>query len=117
MPNIQDIWEEIEEHKKEQKEIRAVYAGMLENAPGYEDVLEDLKTAKARKKQIETGVQAAMDEKMTRLEFLKHEIGEKKQLLADLALKNLLSGQRVEVRGRNDAEYEPLFAVRFRKRT
>ncbi len=59
--NIQDIWDRIEEIKKEQREIRAVYKDMLSATGDRETLLEELETLKARKKQMEADVAGQMD--------------------------------------------------------
>jgi hypothetical protein len=37
------------------------------------------------------------------------------ELLADLALNQLVSGETVEIVDENDQKYEPIFSVRFKK--
>lgn len=116
MQSIQDIWNKIEELKKEQKDIRAVYKDMLYSSGEYQELKDQMETLKARKKQMEIGVAGEMQEKMRRLDFLKHEVAEQNQLLSDLSLSNLMKGERVEITGANNTAYDPLFSVRFRKR-
>jgi predicted nucleic acid-binding Zn-ribbon protein len=116
MPNIQEIWNRIEEIKQEQKEIRAAYRDIL-NSVEYESLTEELDSLKTRKKQFERNAAISMEEKMNRLDFLKRQFAEENQLLSDLALSTLLKGERVEVTGVNDIAYDPLFSVKFRKRS
>jgi hypothetical protein len=116
MPNTQDIFNRIEEARKEQREIRSVYRDMLAASEEYEQVADELKTLKTRKKQIEVGLQNQMSSKWQQFELLQRGIVQDRQLLADAALKDLLGGQPVRVTGLRDEEYEPLFAVRFIKK-
>ena len=116
MPNTQDIFSRIEEAKREQREIKSVYRDMLASSEEYENMTDELKTLKAKKKQIETSMQNQMSEKWTRFETLQRGIVDDRQLMADAALKDLLAGEPVRVTGLRDEEYEPLFAVRFRKK-
>lgn len=117
MRTIQEIWDSIEEAKKEQREIRSVYKDMLNSTGEYEDLLDELQKLKTRKKQMETAVASQMEDKMRRFDLLKHEVAEAKQTLADLSLTTLMRGEKVEVSGPNDTAYDPLFSVRFQKRS
>jgi hypothetical protein len=114
--NTQDIFNRIEEAKREQREIKSVYRDMLASSEEYENLTDELKTLKAKKKQIETGMQNQMSEKWSRFEVLQRGVVDDRQLLADAALKDLLNGEPVRVVGQREEEYEPLFAVRFRKK-
>jgi predicted nucleic acid-binding Zn-ribbon protein len=117
MPDIQEIWNRIEEAKREQREIKNIYKDMLASSEQYESLTEELKTLKAQKKMIETGVQDQMSEKWKQAELLQRAIVDDRELLADAALKYLLNGKTIQVKGLRDEEYEPLFAVRFRKKS
>ena len=116
MKDIQEVWDTIQEYKREQKEIKSTYRDMLKASSEYEDTIDELQTLKAKKKQIETGIQNQMGDKSERLELLAFKITEAKQLMADLALSTLVKGERVTVKGAGDAEYEPIFAVSFKKK-
>lgn len=116
MPDIQEIFSRVQENQREVRDINRIKKDMLSSAAEYSDVVDELETLRARKKQIEEGIASQMSDKVERAERLKHEITDDRQLMADLALKNLISGQAVRVKGSSDEEYEPLFSVRFRKK-
>ena len=116
MPNVQEIWDRIEEAKREQKEIRSVYKDMLASSAEYQTLGDDLAALKARKKQLEQGMKDQMSDKWRKVETLQRSIVDDRQLLADAALRDLLAGQAVKVVGAKSEEYEPLFTVRFQKK-
>jgi hypothetical protein len=116
MPSTQEIFNRIEEAKRTQREIKSIYRDMLASNEEYENITDELKAIKAKKKQIETSTQNQMSEKWKEYELLQRGIVDDRQLLADSALKDLLNGQLVQVVGLREEEYEPLFAVRFRKK-
>jgi hypothetical protein len=116
MLTLQEIFNRIQEHQREMRELTRIKKDLLESAGDYESLVEETKTLRARKKQMENGVEARMTEQAKKIELLKRAVADDKQLLADLALKNLLQGETVKVVGSREEEYEPLFTVRFRKK-
>jgi len=54
-------------------------------------------------------------EEFDKIEGLKLNIAGDAQILSDLALTQLTSGQEVKIVDENKVEYEPIFTVRFKK--
>jgi hypothetical protein len=116
MQDIQEIWNRIEDAKRELRELKASYKDALNSTGEYEDLLDELKRQKDKKKTIEAAVDAQFAENSEKMERLAKGISTDKQMMADIALSNLLKGQIVKVVGPNDTEFEPHFSVRFAKK-
>lgn len=115
MQNIQDIFNRIQETKIEHRNIKDMYRDALESSKEYRDILEKLKELKARKKEIEQQTQADLGSDYIKIDTLKLDLKHDKELLSDIALNNLIKGEPVKVVDKSNAEYEPVFSVRFRK--
>lgn len=113
--NIQEIFKRIQDKKREQRDLKKIYRDALSINGGYQESLEELESLKLKKKKIEAGVQADFKEEFDKLEGLKLNIAGDSQILSDLALTQLTSGQPVKIIDENKVEYEPIFTVRFKK--
>lgn len=105
----------MQEKKKELKTLRAAYKDALENTASYKKILEDSKTLRAQKKQIEDGVKTEMGGDFIRMEELKKDIVENQSMINDIALSQMMKGEEVHIVDGNNVAYEPIFTVRFKK--
>lgn len=112
---LPDVFKRIQERKKEQRDLKAIYRDALSVNGEYQSVLEDLEALKIKKKKIEASIQADFKEEFDKLEGLKLNIAGDNQLLSDLAVSRLLGGEEVKIVDENKVEYEPVFSVRFQK--
>lgn len=115
MQNIQDVWQRMQETKREQKSIRLLYRDALEASREYREVTEQLKTLGQKKKQIEAETKAELGSQYERLSKLKKETELDREMLTDIAISTLMKGEPVKITDPEDNEYEPVFSVRFRK--
>lgn len=115
MKNIQEIFSQIKESSKEQREIRKEYRDALLQADDYEETTEKLDELKTEKKQIEEKVQGQMGNRWEKLDELKDELKDLKQMQNDVAMTTLMDGKTVEVKDEFDNLYEPVFSVSFKK--
>lgn len=115
MNDLQAVFNRIKETKRKQKQIRDMYKDSLATHQEYQEVLEKLDELKTRKKQIETIVQSEMEEDYRKLDAYKMHVKTDNELLSDLAINQLMSGETVEVVDENEQKYEPQFSVRFKK--
>jgi hypothetical protein len=115
MQDIQEVFARIQENKKALKDIKTMYKDMLLNTSGYEESVDEAKTARERKKSIENTVKAQMGSELTQLEDLKIDIESDHELLSDIAMTMLMKGQTVAVTDQYDNEFEPQFKVNFKK--
>lgn len=115
MKNIQEVFNRIEESKKEHRSLKAMYRDALENSREYRELLEKLKDLKAKKKEIEDRTKADLGQDWDRHEILKLDMKHDKEMLSDLALGHLVKGEAVKIVDHTEQELEPVFSVRFRK--
>ncbi|GEM_PF-372667 len=115
MKEIQEIFNELKETKREQSEIRAEYKDLLIQNQEYQELKEQLDELKMRKKEIETISQSQMGSRWDRLDDLKITIADLKQIQSDIAMTTLIEGKPVEVVDEYNNLYEPNFSVSFKK--
>jgi len=115
MSKLQEVFNRIKESKEEQKKIKRSYKDSLENSQEYKDVLEKLQALKENKKQIEERINNDFKTELSRLDTIKLDIQHDTEMMSDLALNQLVAGKTVEVKDKNDNDYEPLFKVTFKK--
>lgn len=115
MQNLQEIFARIQENKKKQKEIREMYKDMLANTPGYQELVDEAKAAREKKKTVETQIREQMATELTELEDLKIDYDSDMELMSDVAMTMIMKGQTVQVTDQYDNEYEPQFKVGFKK--
>jgi predicted nuclease with TOPRIM domain len=114
MPNIQEVFNRIEERKRETRSIKLLYRDALESSGEYREILKKLEQLRARKKQLEGSAWEEVGSR-DKFETTKLHIKEDREMLSDLALSTLMRGETVEVVDQDNNQYEPLFSVRFKK--
>lgn len=115
MNELQTVFERIKTTRQKQKEIRTQYKDLLAQDSEYQQLLEKLDALKARKKEIETVTKAELQSEFQKLDAYKMHIQNDQELLSDLAINQLMSGETVELVDENNQKYEPIFSVRFKK--
>ena len=103
------------EMKKEQKDLKEMYKDALAQADEYEEIVEQMKQLREKKKQIETRIQAEMGKAWEKLDDIKFEMETNKEMMTDIAMTTLMKGGRVEVKDEYENPYEPVFKVNFKK--
>lgn len=112
---IQEVFNRIKETKQKAKEIKVMYKDALEGTHEYKEICEKLEVLKAKKKQIENSTKEESGGEFKKLDAYKMHIKTDNELLSDLAINNLIEGKVVRLKDEHDQEYEPVFAVRFKK--
>ncbi len=115
MSELSTVFARIKDTKRKQKEIRAQYKDMLAQDNEYQELIEKLDALKARKKEIEGAIKAELQSEFQKLDAYKMHIQNDNELMSDLAINQLMSGETVELVDENDQKYEPIFSVRFKK--
>ena len=115
MQNIPDIFNRIEQSSREQRELKKLYKDALLGTGEYEEIADKLKSLKERKKQIEIAVAMQLADESKKIEVLKTEIENDKQLLTDVALSKYVKGERIDFTTEQNVKYEPVFTVRFKR--
>lgn len=115
MQHLQDVFNEIQAAKNEMKSITELYRNALTNNGEYQAIKEQMEELKQKKKQIEDAIQAELGSQYEKLEELKRDIKNNKEMMSDIAISTLMEGKTVEVRDELNILYEPKFAVTFKK--
>ncbi|EKE25677.1 MAG: hypothetical protein ACD_5C00075G0009 [uncultured bacterium] len=115
MGQLQMEFIETRELKKDLKDLKEMYKDTLANMDNYEEICEEIKTLREKKKEIELKAQAQMGRAWDKIEELKDEIKAKKEIINDLAINDLMKGQTVEVRDEFENDYEPIWSVKWKK--
>ncbi|MFA5886573.1 MAG: hypothetical protein WC863_02195 [Patescibacteria group bacterium] len=109
------VFKRIQDYKKEQRELKAMYRDALSVQGEYQKIKEEQEALKLKKKKIEATVQADFKSEFDKLEGLKLNIAGDNQLLSDLAVNQLVNGEALKIVDENQVAYEPIFSVRFKK--
>lgn len=115
MQDLQTIFNRLQEAKKKQKEIKASYKDALKNSSSYEDIVDQMKTLRAKKKEIEEAVRRDFSHEFTKLEDLKIDIESDVEMITDMAITQLMKGESIAIKDDDGKEYEPVFKVNFKK--
>ncbi len=115
MKNVQEVFNKIREMKKEQKDLRDMYKDALAQADKYEEIVEEIKVLREKKKEIEARVQAQLGRSWEKLEDLKLEVETHREMMNDVAISTLMKGETVMVKDEFDNAYEPIWKVNFKK--
>jgi predicted transcriptional regulator len=115
MNDLQTIFNRIKDKQKEQKTLKAVYRDVQANSREYQEVLEELKVLKEKKKKLEDGFHSEMRAELDQLDAIKSDIASDREMLSDIALTQLMKGETVGVQDEYENKYEPVFSVRFKK--
>lgn len=115
MVKLEEIFNKIQNSKKEQKKIKEIYRDALLNSVEYQKITEELSQLKEKKKKIEEAMKNDFSSEFTKLDNLKADIESDKILLTDIAINQLMKGKTVEVADDYNNKYEPIFSVKFKK--
>lgn len=115
MNDLQEVFNRIRETRSKTKEIRKMYKDSLIANQEYQQLVEKLDALKMRKKQIETEIKEDQMADFQKLDAYKMHVKNDIELMSDMALNKLVSGETVEVVDEAGDKYEPLFTVKFKK--
>lgn len=115
MQNLQEVYVKLQEKKKAKKELAKMFQDELKNNGEYQELLEEMKTLRERKKSIENTARASAFGTALQMEELDTDIKNSNEMLTDLALTMYLSRQTVEIVDEYNARLVPQFAVKFKK--
>jgi hypothetical protein len=115
MIDPQTVFQRISSLKKEQKELKTAYRDALGHDKHYQEALEAAKLAREKKATLESKVRADFGPEFERMDELKQNIADEEMMLSDLAFNSVIKGERLELYDENEAQYEPLVTVKFKK--
>lgn len=112
--SIQEIFNRLQEKRQQAKIIGRKYKDELATAQEYQQIREQLDKLRLKKKAYEKSVKEQAGANFGRIEELKFAIRQDAQLLSDVALTTIMKGESIAIKNEG-VEYEPVFAIRFRK--
>ena len=115
MANLQEIFNRIQQTKKEQKDIKSMHRDALANSNSLQEIIEELKTLREKKKGIEDTIKSDFLAELEKLDTLKLDLENDMMLLSDAALSKVMNGELVEITDEYENKYEPIFKVQFKK--
>jgi hypothetical protein len=115
MAHLQEIFDRIKCYKKEKSEISESYRDALNNSEAYQNTLDELRRLKAKKKSIEERIQEECSGDYSKIKNLQKEIIEDNQRMSDLAVRQMMKGESVEIMDSFNNKYEPIIKVTFKK--
>lgn len=115
MAKLQEIFNRIQELKKQMKLLSGGMKEALKNSTAYQDVVQKMEVLREKKKQIEAAVAEEFKGEVSKLEEKKVDLASEKELLNDAAISQLMKGETIEIKDEYDNKYEPTFKVDFKK--
>ncbi len=117
MSKIQEVFNRIQETKKEQKNIKSMYRDSLVNSESYQKTVESLRELREKKKKIESDISDDFRKEFDKLDTFKADLVNDSQILSDLAINKVSRGEKIEIMDQNNTQYDPIFSVRFKKQS
>ncbi len=115
MPDLKEIHARIRAKKDEKKKIKVIVKDVFDQSKPLQDVIEELKTLKAKKAQLENELRSDFQTELEQLERISLDVKTDEMLLTDLSLTMLMKGETLAVTEENDVKYEPVFRITFKK--
>jgi len=115
MQNLKEIHDRMNGSKRERRDLKKRVKEAFAQSKPYQDVLEQMKSLKAKQAQIEAAINREYQQEIDQIENLKKSIDEDAQMLSDVSLSMLMKGETVEIKDDDDTRYTPEFKVRFKK--
>ncbi|MFA5129892.1 MAG: hypothetical protein WC477_03125 [Patescibacteria group bacterium] len=115
MQDIQEVYNRIQEKKKERKRLKLVFKDAFAESPKRKEVVDELNLLREKKKRIEAEIRGEYGQEQMDLENVEREIKEEQMLMDDIALSLAMKGESVTFKDDHDEEYQPIFAVKYKK--
>lgn len=115
MNNLQDVFVTIQEGKKKQRELRAMYREAQQKSPDYQDIVAEIKVLQEKKKTIEQKLKSEFSQELEKLDQLKQEMKEEHEKLVALAMSHIAKGEVMRVIDSYNNIYDPVIKVSFKK--
>ena len=115
MQDIQEVFTRLQQNKKRLKDLRNSYKEALAGSQSYVELLEQMKVMKAKKSQLETEVRGNFANEFSEMEDIKIDVASDTEMIADMALTKMMKGEEIDIKDEYENEYQPIFAVKFKK--
>ena len=109
---IKEVFNTIQEKKKEQRELNKHVRETLAGSNEYQEIKEKISNLREKKKAIEESAKAPYQ---TELDKLAIDITDYTQNLSDIAVTSLMKGESVEVLDTENGKFEPIISVKYKK--
>jgi len=97
MQSLQEIFNQIQEVKKKQKDLRLSISDALAASSQLKEVQGKIKELNAKKKDLERAIKADFASEITKLDDLQVDLESFNTLLSDAILTLMLKGEKVEI--------------------
>jgi DNA repair ATPase RecN len=115
MQDIQEIFNRIQQTKKEQKKLKDMFRDALKNHQHYQSMIEELNAMREKKKKLEEQIRMDFNAEFNKLDNLKADIDNDSMLISDIAITKFLKGESVQIIDEKEQKYDPVFSVKFKK--
>lgn len=115
MKDVQEVFNRIKEKQAEQRTLRDIHRSVLANSQEYQLVLDEAKALKEKKKKVQSALESELKEEFQKIDEIKSYIASDREMLSNMALTQLLKGEKVEISDDKNNKYGPVFSVRFEK--
>lgn len=114
MQSLEDVYRQIDELKKEKKDLNKMFKDELQQHERHQEIMEAMKTLKEEKKGIENTIRSSSLGDSDRIQDISSEMQALGELLSDIALNMYVNNETVEIEHQDD-KYVPVFSVKFKK--
>lgn len=115
MSAIQDAFFKIQDTREKQRALRAVYREALVKSREYQDISDQIRALREKKKKIEEEIRSEYTRECDMLDELVTTMKEEQGRVVDMVLSSLSRGEIIKVRDSRNAVYDPVVNVRFKK--
>lgn len=113
--SAQEIFIQIQELKKQQKDIRKMITDARTGSPQFQEVKAELDALRQKKKTIDVGIMREFERELTKLDDLKIDIESEQEELSDMALTQIMKGEIVKVHDAYNNSYDVVVKLNFKK--
>ncbi len=115
MSTPQDIFFRMQDLKKQQKDLRTMYKDAFKNAADYQEIVEQMKEFREKKKVIEQRIKAEFSRELDKLDEIAIEMKDGLEQISTMVLDRIMKGEIVKVRDAFNNSYDPIIKVSFKK--
>lgn len=115
MHTLQDVFVSIQDAKKKQRELRAMYREAQVQSPEYQDIATEIKALQEKKRTIEQKLKAQFSQELEQIDRIKSELKEEQEKLVALAISYLAKGEAMKVIDSYNNVYDPVIKISFKK--
>lgn len=115
MQDIQDVYNRIQEKKKERKRYKLIIKDGFAGSPKLKEAVDELAVIREKKKKIEQDILTQYPSEQTALENLDKDIKDDQELMDDIALTMAMRGETVMIKDERDEEYQTVLMVKYKK--